>query len=213
MSQRTNDEWRHDLLGTGMSQAAALADLRALLLRAALFALSRHRGAGRASLVSLAEDAAQDALVSVLERLGEFRGESRFTTWAYTFAVKSALVAARRERWKNMALAPLLDGARTAAVLQHLPGPPATPARAALRAEALATIGKVIEEDLTERQRQVLHALAFSGVPLDEVVRHLGSNRNAVYKLVHDARRRLKAGLEARGFRIGEILDLFTSPG
>jgi RNA polymerase sigma-70 factor, ECF subfamily len=212
MSQRTNDEWRHDLLGTGMSQAAALADLRALLLRAALFALSRHRGAGRASLVSLAEDAAQDALVSVLERLGEFRGESRFTTWAYAFAVNSALVAARRERWKGIALEPLLEGAGRADV-ERLAGGPATPARAALRAEALATIGKVIDEDLTERQRQVLHALVFSGVPLDEVARHLGSNRNAVYKLVHDARRRLKAGLEARGFRMGEILDLFTNPG
>ena len=81
------------------------------------------------------------------------------------------------------------------------------------QAEVWALVRRVMEEELTPRQRQVLRAMVFEDVPLDEIVRHLGSNRNAVYKLVHDARRKLKAGLEARGYRVADILDLFGGPG
>jgi RNA polymerase sigma-70 factor (ECF subfamily) len=87
------------------------------------------------------------------------------------------------------------------------------PDRRARRAEAWAVIRDVLEHELTDRQRQALRALLVEDVPLDELARHWRSNRNAIYKLVHDARRRLKARLEARGFPPGEILELFAGPG
>jgi RNA polymerase sigma-70 factor (ECF subfamily) len=205
------------LRASGEEQAAALGDLRAYLLRAARYALYRrgdrlaHRGPG--DLDQMAEDCAQEALLAILPRLDEFRGESRFTTWAYAFAVHAALVAARREAWKAVPLDPLLDDPAGLARLGETAALGPDPDRRARRAEAWAVIRDVLEHELTDRQRQALRALLVEDVPLDELARHWRSNRNAIYKLVHDARRRLKARLEARGFPPGEILELFAGPG
>jgi RNA polymerase sigma-70 factor (ECF subfamily) len=159
----------------------------------------------------IAEDCAQEALVAILARLDEFRGDSRFTTWAYGFAVNIALVAARREGWKRASLDALLQtddpvGSLEAELDAH-------PDRAAEQKEAWRAIRAVLDGELTERQRQALVAVVLQEVPLDEVVRHWGSNRNAVYKLLHDARRKLKARLEARGLHPREVLRLFEAPG
>ena len=103
VTRRSNEEWLSALGGGGDEQAAALVELRTYLLRAALYALQRARHLvghlGPSALAQLAEDCAQEALTAVLQRLGTFRGDSHFTTWAYTFAVNIALMAARRERW------------------------------------------------------------------------------------------------------------------
>lgn len=200
---------------SGPEQADAIADLRAYVLRAALYSLRRSRG-GLGGLAStainqLAEDCAQEALLAILHHLDEFRGESRFTTWAYSFAVNMALVAARREGWKTVPLDKVLDNPR----LDEWTGEgraPADPQRLALQTETLAAVRDAIDHHLSDRQRQALKAIIFEGVPLDELVRHWGSNRNAVYKLLHDARRKLKAHLEARGFAVRETLDLFGGP-
>jgi RNA polymerase sigma-70 factor (ECF subfamily) len=213
---RTNDEWLRDLRTTGPEQSPALADLRAHLLRAARYALRRsghlaHRHA--ADLDQLAEDCAQEALLGVLRRLGNFRGDSRFTTWAYTFAVHAALVAARREAWRTVSLDAMLQDARGLTRLADVEAPDVDPERAARRREAWTVIRDVLEHELTDRQRQALTALFLSDVPLDELARHWQSSRNAIYKLVHDARRRLKARLEARGFPSSELLGLFVAPG
>jgi RNA polymerase sigma-70 factor (ECF subfamily) len=215
--RRSNSEWIIALNGGGDEQATALTDLRTYLLRAALFTLQRSMhsvGHLRSSILSeLAEDCAQEALTSILQRLGSFRGESRFTTWAYAFAVNTALVAARRERWVSVSLDRILEGTESlpwsVGVESGLPDPE----RHALQAEVLAAIRDGIEQNLTLKQQQVLRALVFEGVPLDEVVRHWGSNRNAVYKMVHDARRKLKSHLMARGFDLKEILDAFAGSG
>jgi RNA polymerase sigma-70 factor (ECF subfamily) len=205
------------LRASGEEQAAALGDLRAYLLRAARYALYRrgdrlaHRGPG--DLDQMAEDCAQEALLAILPRLDEFRGESRFTTWAYAFAVHAALVAARREAWKAVPLDPLLDDPAGLARLGETAALGPDPDRRARRAEAWTVIRDVLEHELTDRQRQALRALLVEDLPLDELARHWRSNRNAIYKLVHDARRRLKARLEARGFPPGEILELFAGPG
>jgi RNA polymerase sigma-70 factor (ECF subfamily) len=205
------------LRASGEEQAAALGDLRAYLLRAARYALYRrgdrlaHRGPG--DLDQMAEDCAQEALLAILPRLDEFRGESRFTTWAYAFAVHAALVAARREAWKAVPLDPLLDDPGGLARLGETAALGPDPDRRARRAEAWTVIRDVLEHELTDRQRQALRALLVEDLPLDELARHWRSNRNAIYKLVHDARRRLKARLEARGFPPGEILELFAGPG
>ena len=210
MAQRTNGEW---LAALRNGDEAALADLRTYVLRAALFTLQRARHhvghLGASALGQLAEDCAQESLTAILKRLDTFRGESQFTTWAYTFAVNTALLAARRERWASVSLDRILEGSETPS--QTTVGHDGTldPERRALQAEAIAAIRDGIEHHLTVKQQQLLRAVIFEQVPLDEVVRHWGSNRNALYKLLHDARRKLKSHLHARGFDVEEILDLF----
>jgi len=214
---RTSEAWLRDLSAAGERQAAAIGDLRALLRRAALYTLGRT-GVHGASLAgpqqeAIADEVTQEALLAILDRLGDFRAESKFTTWAYKFAVNLALTAARRERWKTVSLDALLDD-DSAPVWSPGADPNAlSPEQTLQRSEVWALVGQVMEAELTPRQRQVLRAMVFEEVPLDEVVRHLGSNRNAVYKLVHDARRKLKAGLEARGYALADILALFGGPG
>jgi RNA polymerase sigma-70 factor (ECF subfamily) len=213
---RTNHEWRQDLLSSGPLQEAAITDLRDLLLRAALYFFSRNpgdvQGLNREETVQRAEDCAQDALMAVMEHLSDFRGDSKFTTWAYKFAINKALVAARRERWKGVSLDDLTlsDESSSYEWLQEM-SEDTTPEKSAMQSEIQSVIREIIQRDLTDKQRQVLVWMVFHEVPLDEVVRHLGTNRNAVYKMLHDARRKLKIGLEQHGFDIGETLTLFGS--
>lgn len=216
MRVRANSEWLRELRASGDEQAAALADLRGYLVRAARYALHRSRGGlvqlSPSGVDQLAEDCAQDALMAILQHLGEFRGDSRFTTWAYKFAINMALAASRREAWKDVSLDALLDNATRSTWLTEAESLAGNPEQTARRAEAWAVIRQVTDHELTERQRQALKALVFDEVPLDELVRHWGSTRNAIYKLLHDARRRLKTQLEARGFEPREILGLFSGP-
>lgn len=213
--RRSNAEWIAALDGTGDAQAAALIDLRTHLLRAALFTLQRalhYVGHLESSIVGeLAQDCAQEALTAILQHLRSFRGESRFTTWAYAFAVNTALVTARRERRAYLALDRTVDGADWPPTAARDDDGPPDPERSALQAEMMAAIRDAIERQLTFKQQRVLRALVFEGVPLDVVVRRWGSNRNAVYKLVHDARRKLKKALVARGFDVEEFLGVSRS--
>jgi RNA polymerase sigma-70 factor (ECF subfamily) len=215
VSHRSNAEWMSALEGTGEDQAAALTDLRTYLLRAALFTLQRalhHVGHLESSaLGQIAEDCAQEALTTIVQHLHEFRNESKFTTWAYAFAVNTALTAARRERWASVPLDRILEGNGALSPPVHDEDGPPDPERRALQVETMAAIQDGIEQHLTLRQRQVLRALVFEEIPLDEVARRWDSNRNAVYKLVHDARRKLKAHLEGRGFDIEEIFEVFAA--
>lgn len=212
---RTNQEWLHDLTASGATQEAAIADLRDLLLRAALYFFSRNLSDFEKSngdeILQRAEDCAQDALIAVLNHLPDFRGDSKFTTWAYKFAINIALTAARRERWRGVSLDELASSSESNffqwIIQDKADG--AAPEESALQGEVRRIIQDVIRHDLTERQRHVLTMMVFNEVPLDEVVRHLGSNRNAVYKMLHDARRKIKNSLQARGFEVSEMLSLF----
>jgi RNA polymerase sigma-70 factor, ECF subfamily len=212
MGTRTNADWLRALRSSGVEQAEALVDLGAYLRRAAMYSLQRHpaylRDLARSAIAQLAEECAQEALLGVLAHVDEFRGESRFTTWAYAFAVNAALVAARRERWKRVPLERVLEDAALHPERVGQAGGTADPHHSAEQAELLRAVREAIDRDLTERQRRVLWAVVFEAVPLDEVARYLGSNRNAVYKLLHDARRKLKAALNARGFGSQDILSL-----
>lgn len=212
---RTNQEWLHDLNSEGPSQDAAIADLRDLLLRAALYFFSRNLGdlqqLDREEILQRAEDCAQDALISVMSHVPDFRGDSKFTTWAYKFAINKALVAARHERWKNVSLDDLASSEESGffeRMMQQISGE-TTPEKTAMQVEVQRVIQDVIQHELTDKQRTVLVLMIFREVPLDEVVRYLGTNRNAVYKLLHDARRKLKSGLEQHGFDMGETFSLF----
>lgn len=213
---RTNEQWLDDLGTNGPVQEAAIADLRNLLLRTVLFFFSRNLGdfggLARDEIVHLAEDCTQDALIAMMNHLSDFRGDSQFTTWAYKFAVNTALTAARRERWRNVSLdhsAFSEDGPLSEWVLPDK-SPRQAPDQSTIQIEIREIIREVIEHDLTDKQRHVLIMMVFNEVPMDELVRQLGTNRNAIYKLLHDARRKLKYGLQARGFEVAEMLALFS---
>ena len=216
---RTNEEWLHDLRAGSEVQEAATTELRNFLLRAVLYSFNRNLGdfggLAREEVLQMAEDCTQDALIAVINHLSDFRGDSKFTTWAYKFAVNIALVTARRERWKGVSLDELSfseDGNLFEWMLQDK-SPGRAPDQSAMQGEVGEIIREVIERDLTEKQRQIIIMMVFNEVPMDEVVRRLSTTRNAIYKMLHDARRKLKSGLQARGFEVGETLALFSAQG
>lgn len=214
---RSNEEWLHDLRASGSVQEAAINDLREILLRAALYFFHRNLadfgGLAHEEILQRAEDCTQDAVIAVLNHLSDFRGDSKFSTWAYKFAINIALMAARRERWKGVSLDELAS-ADEGSFLERLMlevSDSVTPEQSTLQVEVQTIIQDVMERELTEKQRRVLVLMVLDEVPLDEVVRYLGTNRNAVYKMLHDARRKLKNGLKQHGFDVSETFALFGS--
>ena len=203
---RTNEEWLGDLRGP--EQDEALADLRPILIRGLRFALINRVPDNQ--LDDLVEDFVQDALVKILKNLDTFRRESRFTTWAQKIAVRVALTELRRQRWKDVSLEDLLpeepSGDFTPAILTD---PGASPEEETLRAAMMGTIQRLIMEELTDRQREAMLAVMVGGMPLEEVARRMGTNRNALYKLLHDARQRLQNRLAAEGLSPQEVLAAF----
>jgi len=195
----TNEAWLEALRGPRRDEA--LEHLRERLVRGLRAALAR-RGAHWATL--LAEDFAQDALLQILARLDTFRGESRFTTWAQKIAVRIALTELRRKRWRNVSLEDLAPaGAAPSVLADETPDP----ARLTASQVLFERIQRAIDEDLTERQRIALNAAVVHGLPLEEVARRMNTNRNALYKLLHDARKRLKKSLEAQGISPEKFLN------
>ena len=193
-------DWVARLQSEGPDSQAAVAELHALLLRAARFEVGR-RAAELAHLrggdqEDLAQQAADDALMAILGKLDEFRGESRFTTWAYKFALLEAAVKVRRRAWQGREI-PLEDEAWRA-----LADAGASAGRGAEDAELFAALREEIER-LGPRQREVLVAVALNGVPIDVLAERLGSTRGALYKNLHDARRKLRDALAERGLRVG----------
>lgn len=214
MKNRTNQEWLNELTGPGNEQAHALEDLRAMLLRGALYTLRRTRydvsRLGNEGVEQLAEDCAQDALLEILKQLATFRGESKFTTWAYKFAVNITLVRARHESWKHVSLDHLLSQTERDDLEFSDTRTEIDPDRAPWQIQVRRIIVDAIKHDLSPRQRQVLVALVFEDVPLDELASHFNTNRNAMYKLVHDARLKLKARLLTHGLSVPDAMDLFA---
>ena len=203
MSERTNQEWLDALRGP--AQDEALGDLRALLLRGLRHALAdvapQHL-----------EDFCQEALLKILHGLDSFRGESRFTTWAHKIAIRVAYSELRRRRWRDVSLQDLTarydEGDLTPVVLTD---PAPSPEKQTLQRAFLDTVRRAIDEDLTQRQRRAMIAVMIEGMPLEEVARRLGTNRNALYKLLHDARRRLRKRLLTRGLSPQDILVAFET--
>jgi RNA polymerase sigma-70 factor (ECF subfamily) len=184
--------------GAGLAREQALARLHELLLRAARAELGRrawrHPITGP-ELDDMAYQSADDALLAITAKLGQFRGESRFTTWAYKFVVLEVSSKLGRHFWQRPAVA--LD----AADWERLPDRFGTsPADHAERRDLIAAVRHAVEEQLTDRQRRVFIAIVVDGIPLDALVVQLGSSRNAIYKTMFDARRKLRAALAANGY-------------
>jgi RNA polymerase sigma-70 factor (ECF subfamily) len=186
-------EWLRSLRASGAVHEEAVARLHALLLRAARFEVARRRPTlphlrGN-ELDEIALEAADDALMSVLARLDDFRGESRFTTWVYKFALLEAAVKLRRRAWqgREVPLEPETWSMFGSDALE--------PDEQAEQSELLSTIQQAIKEVLTPHQRRVLVALALNGVPIDVLAERLSTTRGALYKTLHDARRKLREEL------------------
>jgi RNA polymerase sigma-70 factor (ECF subfamily) len=194
--------WLRELRAEGATREAAVARLHALLLRAARFEVGRRRAALPSlrgdELDDIAMEAADDALMSVLRRLDDFRGLSRFTTWAYKFALLEAAVRLRKRQWQGREL-PLEPESWEAFASSGL-----EPGAEAEQAELLAVVRGAIEDVLSPHQRRVLLALALDGVPIDVLAERLETTRGALYKTLHDARRKLRAHLAERGLSPGD---------
>lgn len=182
----------------GRDRDAAIGDLHRLLLRGAHHELRRHRDAladvSEGELDDLATQAADDALAAVLTKLHTFRGGSRFTTWAYKFVLLEAGVKARRRAWHGREVTLGEESWR------RLAGSGPSVQQAVEQGEQLSALAAAMETALTPHQREVLGALALDGVPIDVLSERLGSTRGALYKTLHDARRKLRAALSDAGY-------------
>lgn len=201
MSHRTNQQWLEALRGPDHDQA--LADLRAGLLRGLRYSLADRPEVSEAAL----EDFVQEAIVRILHNLDSFRGESRFTTWAQKIAVRVALTELRRHRWRDVSLESVVGSPDTDFVPKTLADPSVGPEQQAMRDTLLETLRHLIAECLTDRQRLATTAVYLRGMPLEEVARRMGTNRNALYKLLHDARTRLRQGMIDKGLTAQDVLD------
>jgi RNA polymerase sigma-70 factor (ECF subfamily) len=191
-------EWLRALAGSGSRQEAALARLHAMLLRIAHGEVRRRGPRLRITgpeLDDLAYQATADALVAITGKLGQFRGESRFTTWAYKFVIFEVSAKIGRHFWRHPSVP--FD----AEDWDRLPGGFGfDPAQEAEWRDLLTALHRAVDEQLTARQRQVFVAIVLNQVPLDTLVIELASNRNAIYKTLFDARRKLRAALAANGY-------------
>ena len=191
-------EWLRVLAGTGPQREEALARLHALLLRIARAEVARRGPRLRLTgpeLDDLAYQAAADALIAITSKLGQFRGESRFTTWAYKFVIFEVSTKIGRHFWRHPSVP--FD----AEDWERLPDRFGfDPAREAEWRDLVAALRRAVDEELTTRQRRVFVAIVLNSVPLDALVIELASNRNAIYKTLFDARRKLRAALAANGY-------------
>jgi RNA polymerase sigma-70 factor (ECF subfamily) len=190
--------WLSGLRATGPDRDAAVARLHELLLKAARFEVSRRRAALEhvrgEELGDIALQAADDALVAVLAKLDDFRGASRFTTWAYKFALLEAGVRLRRRAWQEREV--VLEPESWPRIGDAGHGPE----RQTETGELMDAVRDAIGTCLTSHQREVLVALALNDVPIDVLAERRGTSRGALYKTLHDARRKLRDELTRRGF-------------
>ena len=195
---RESREWVQALTASGPEQRAAVERLHDLLLRVARGEINRRRGSLRIAgpeLDDLAHHAAADAVMAVVGKVAQFRGESRFTTWAFRFVIFDLSRKLSRHFWRNPAVVMAAED------WDRLPDRfGLSPGRRAEWQDLVAALRRAVDEDLTAHQRQIFVAIVLQEVPLDVLVSELGTNRNAIYKSLFDARRKLRRSLAANGY-------------
>jgi RNA polymerase sigma-70 factor, ECF subfamily len=201
IAERSNEEWLAALRGP--EKEAALADLRVLLVRGLRAALRGRMGGADPSV----EDFVQEALLKILDNLDSFRGESRFTVWAHKICVRTAFAEMRRSRWRDVSLEDVIDRQGEGALASS--DPIMDPERATAKSFMLADFRRYMDEDLTDKQRVVLLA-SLGGMPLDAIADRMDTNRNALYKLLYDARNRLKRRMQAERLSAEDMLGVFA---
>ncbi len=212
MEKRTNNEWISDLSADGERQADALSDLRAIILRGLPYAIAGRIAPNSPEAEALAEEVVQETLVRVLANLGTFEGRSQFTTWAHKIAVRAALTELRRARWREVPLPEMSTNEDMDLSYRELPDHQPSMEDQVDRKDMMKRINQIIMEELTDKQRKAMMAI-MEGFPLEEAAERLGMNRNALYKLMHDARLRLKNRLEKDGLTPRQVLAMFEQVG
>ena len=217
MAARSNADWVGALSeAEGETLSQALQDLRGFLVRASLVYLSQHRSElalwSQADILQLAEDCAQEALLEIRAQLTTFRGEAKFTTWAYRFVINRAASELRRQRYRNVSLDWLND--EVPSLLQKMVtvgtrAEPVEPEHLVEQQAYLQLLTNIISTELSDRQRLAVIGVHWEGRSMEEVAAVLGLTRNALYKLLHDARKRIKAKLAEHYLTEGDILAAF----
>jgi RNA polymerase sigma-70 factor, ECF subfamily len=195
--------WLERLRASGPERDAAFTELHALLLRAARFEIARRYATSAhlrgGDVEDLAQQSADDALLAILAKLDDFRGLSRFTTWVYKFALYEAAANVRKRAWQGREIP--LEAERWPLIADDHTR---TPQQGAETTELLAAVQQGIEQDLSAHQREVLVAIVLNDVPIDVLAERLNTTRGALYKTVHDARQKLRAGLTACGLSLDD---------
>ncbi len=208
---RENADWLAHLRGSGAERDQAIQDLFAWLQKRLFFYLRERRDLRQLhdqELRDLSQDFAQESVLIVLRKLDQFQGRSRFTTWAAKIAVHQALGELRRARWRDVSLQVVTEDGMFEPTFFRRDASP-SPEASAIQQEAVAVVMDVIDHELSPRQRRALYARMVLGMPSSLLAEELGLTQNALYKLIHDARKRLKARLSARGLDPEELLASF----
>lgn len=211
MKERTNEDWLRELRAIGQVKEAAVADLHAIILSGLPYALSKWLSPNDPQFKSLSEDVAQDAVLRVLDKLDTFEGRSKFTTWVHKISIRIALTELRRQRWKDTSLDEILDAGNRSKPLWLLGDSSQNPELSTQQLNMLERIQSIIDGELTEKQRNAMIAISIHGIPIDIVARKMNMKRNALYKLMHDARLRLKNRLRLEGLSPEDILASFEN--
>lgn len=215
--ERTNEMWLEHLQDNSPHQAQALEELRQYLTRgilAYLYTRNDLNYLARTELQQMSEDLVQEALLKIQANLDTFRGQSKFTTWAAKIATNHTISEFRRAKWRDLSLDAITEaGTSLQEILVAAPTNANNPDTENERRQVWEIITQVINNDLTERQRQALAAIQIGNIPMTEVARLLDTNVNNLYKLLHDARLKLKRRLQALGLEPQYILKLFSEDG
>jgi len=208
--KRDNETWLNDLRANDAQKEAALEDLHNVLLKVLPSALSRWLPATSSHFDTFIEDIAQETVLRVMDKLDSFQGRSKFTTWVYRIGVNIGLGELRLKKWKEVSLDALEEGKEpdempSARFAEKAPGPEGL----LEQKNVITMVQQVMKEELTPRQHQIMMAIAVKGTPLNVVAERVGSNRNAIYKMMHDARLRLKHRLEREGLSPDDLLAVF----
>jgi len=207
--KRDNAHWISDLKSSGSVQDSALEDLHQIILSALPYALQGWISRDHPEFEALTEEITQEALLRILDQIDTFEGRSLFTTWANKIAVRLALSELRRRRWRDISLDGNANEDAELFAPVWLKDHSAGPELISIRSDLLSRLNRVISEELSPKQRQALTAIVIRGMPMGEVARRMGMQRNALYKLLHDARLRLKRGMQAENLTIPEFFDAF----
>jgi len=208
MESRSNQEWIDQLQAGGEQQAAALEDLRGLIMRWLPRTIEEKLDPSRPEAEALAEEIVQETLIRIVSHLNTYEGRSQFTTWANKIAVRAALTELRRARWRDVALFENRQDEGDDSQIYEKPDGKATPEERFIRAQMMNRVNRILMEEMTDKQRQVLEAV-MDGVPLEEAAHRMNTNRNALYKMLHDARLRLKKRMEREGLTPQDVLAVF----
>lgn len=209
MAKRSNQQWLKDLQSSGQARETALADLHIILVRGLQQGLLHQINTNSPEFEALAEDFAQEATIKILDQLNTFAGRSQFTTWAHKITLHVALTELRRKRWQDQSLDGLLEtdeGEYTPLIAaSSAPGP----AEQTERTDLLAKVQHVLLHGLTEKQRTALISLVIHGASPEDIADQMEMKTNAVYKLLHDARLRLRTLLGKEGLTPEAVLEAF----